>query len=224
MRDILKDKEYLEAFISRQCSRIEELQESLLEVDRYNERIISNINSIIFQSFLEVLFAKYSVGNDVGEIKGYFLKNLSFFEASYETGNYAFYLQYIALARLLNIDEFATNRIRKTLSKGNTNDAFYNFILSGNYEGRDWKFIQKYKEVIEANPEDRVQLVKKLLSKWYVSNRSSYWYDFHKQTERSLYFGYWALEIAALVKVLNIPDDSFKDKKYYPYDLVHFGG
>ncbi|WP_428714947.1 PoNe immunity protein domain-containing protein [Streptococcus suis] len=39
-----------------------------------------------------------------------------------------------------------------------------------------------------------------------------------------LYFGYWALEIAALVKVLNIPDDSFKNHKYYPYDLVHFGG
>lgn len=88
---------------------------------------------------------------------------------------------------------------------------------------KDIKQFRPWVAELYQKPYERETIISKQLSNWYKSQRSSYFYGYDKEKE-PLYFGYWALEVAALVKVLNIPDDSFKDKKYYPYDLVHFGG
>lgn len=226
MRDQLQTKEYFTQFILESQNRFHNADskiQSLLEGEKVQGNL-SILRHTAFQSRFETLLAKYSRGDDISEIKENYLLGISSFENKYTSGNYSNYLQYIALSTLLNVDNASKIRLKKVLQDNGTNDALYNFLLFGKFEGRNWKFIEKYKNIIEADAEDRVQLVKKLLSKWYVSNKSAYWYDFHKYTDRYLYYGYWALEVAALVKVLNIPDASFKDNKYYPYDLVHFGG
>lgn len=109
------------------------------------------------------------------------------------------------------------------LAKHGQNDALHNFILTGEYQARVWDYIADFKQVIKANKKERIKLVEKLLSKWYVSRQDEYWYGNHRMEDRLLYFGYWAGDVAALVKILKIPDDTFKDQKYYPHDLVHFG-
>jgi len=38
----------------------------------------------------------------------------------------------------------------------------------------------------------------------------------------SHFLGFWAWEVALIVKFLGIDDSSFKDNDFYPYDLVHF--
>lgn len=57
-----------------------------------------------------------------------------------------------------------------------------------------------------------------LQKKWYISHRDSYWFDSHKSKEK-LYFGYWAFEVAALMKVMNIDAADLNGAKYFPYDL-----
>lgn len=37
-----------------------------------------------------------------------------------------------------------------------------------------------------------------------------------------MYKGYWAWEVATVVKVKGLYDTSFKDNPYYPYDMVHW--
>jgi hypothetical protein len=39
--------------------------------------------------------------------------------------------------------------------------------------------------------------------------------------DRTSFFGYWAFEAAAVVKMLQIPDSTLLDNPYYPRDLVH---
>ncbi|MGT2716678.1 PoNe immunity protein domain-containing protein [Streptococcus respiraculi] len=226
MRDRLQTKEYFEQFILESQMRVDTADGKILSLLN-GEEVRGNLSILrdtAFQSRFEILLARYSLGEGITEIKNSFLQSISAFENKYEPGNYSVYLQYIALSTLLNVDDNIRNRIHTILLDKKTDDAFYNFLLFGEFEGRQWKFIEKYKDIIEADSDSRIELVERLLSKWYVRNKSSYWYNSHKATNRCLYFGYWALEIAALVKILDIPDDSFKDHKYYPYDLVHFGG
>jgi hypothetical protein len=52
--------------------------------------------------------------------------------------------------------------------------------------------------------------------------KDDYWIDLHKSKQANNYFGYWAWEVAAIVKIKGIDDSSLKTHKYYPYDAVHW--
>ena len=55
-----------------------------------------------------------------------------------------------------------------------------------------------------------------------------YWYQANKRPSRHptdrLYCGYWAWDIAAVVRVWGLDDSSFCDHKYYPKELAHYLG
>jgi hypothetical protein len=62
--------------------------------------------------------------------------------------------------------------------------------------------------------------IKDYLEVWYSLHQTDPWYNTHLRD--SGYSGYWAWEVAALVKVIGLNDSSFKDNPYYPYDMVHW--
>lgn len=135
-------------------------------------------------------------------------------------------LQFIALGVLLNVDLFDDNEFLSLLDKFEVSHGVIDILMNkGNVADvssyKDIKQFRPWVAELYQNPDEREAIISKQLSNWYKTQRSSYFYGYDKEKE-PLYFGYWALEVAALVKVLNIPDDSFKDNKYYPYDLVHF--
>ena len=89
-----------------------------------------------------------------------------------------------------------------------------------------------------SSPEERVELVKRYLDDWptYIGQVEGATIGFNASTAtrnvNSLddllkamndhYVGFWAWEVALIVKFLGIDDSSFKGSDFYPYDLVHF--
>ena len=57
---------------------------------------------------------------------------------------------------------------------------------------------------------------------WYKGHDESHWHGTLENDNLSYYFGYWAWEVAAIVKINGIDDTALKNQKYYPYDAVHW--
>lgn len=72
----------------------------------------------------------------------------------------------------------------------------------------------------DENQEDICDKLKSYLDKdWYKSHKDCYWYNSHKRYPDSFY-GYWAFEVAAIVKIKGLDDSTFRDNKYYPDRLL----
>lgn len=81
---------------------------------------------------------------------------------------------------------------------------------------------RKLFKVFDAAPEKRPVLMAKYLDEWYHASRREPYIDQHFDGERSDYYftGYWSWEAAAVTWLLNIDDSSYRDKPFYPRDLV----
>jgi Domain of unknown function (DUF1911) len=81
----------------------------------------------------------------------------------------------------------------------------------------------RLQKVFEAAPDKRPALMAAFLDTWYRGNKGTYWWDGHAIIDRGglAYSGYWCFEAAAVVKLLDIDDSSFRDNEYYPADLLH---
>jgi hypothetical protein len=62
--------------------------------------------------------------------------------------------------------------------------------------------------------------VKEYLEQWYELRHETTWYNSH--TRDNGFSGYWAWDVAAVVKLMGLDDSSFKDNPVYPYDIVHW--
>lgn len=86
-----------------------------------------------------------------------------------------------------------------------------------------------YEPLVEAvyagTPDEASRLLADYCSGWYgaFANLSKYWHDTHlTMTETDgAYFGYWALEAAAIAYLYDI-DDSAVDHMVYPRDLIEY--
>ena len=67
-----------------------------------------------------------------------------------------------------------------------------------------------------------IEQFKVYLKSWYKNSKDAFWHDTHKITKGNIFFGYWAWEAAALVKIYGLDDTELKDTEYYPYDAVHW--
>lgn len=226
MRDKLKNNDYFELFVSKQFQRINNFEKKLLDIEAWDEKIIRNIKNAIFKISFEILLAKYSKGEDIALIREDYMNTIPKYKAVFSEIIDVNSLQFIALGVLLNVDLFDDKEFLSLLDKFEVSHGVIDILMNkGNVaDVSSYKDIKQFRPWIAElyqNPDEREAIISKQLSNWYRSQRGNYFYGYDKK-EEPLYFGYWALEVAALVKVLNIPDDSFKDKKYYPYDLVHF--
>lgn len=228
MRDQLKNNDYFELFISKQFQRLSNFETRLLDIEALDEKIIKNIKHAIFKISFEILLARYSKGDDLTLLKEDYIKSIPKFKAVFSEIIDVNILQFIALSVLLNVNLFDDKEFLLLLDKFEVSHGVIDILMNKENvaDFSSYKDIKQFRPWIEELyqlPDEREIIISNQLSNWYRSQRSNYFYGYDKKKE-PLYFGYWALDIAALVKVLNIPDDSFKDHKYYTYDLVHFGG
>jgi len=76
----------------------------------------------------------------------------------------------------------------------------------------------------DASPSEKKSLLKTFLDDWYSSSWQSAWYNNHEKEDDEennwdFYFGYWSLEAALIVNLLNIEDLRFNSHWHYPSDL-----
>jgi len=74
-------------------------------------------------------------------------------------------------------------------------------------------------KIFASNKEDAEQLMKEYLEKYYYTKE-----NLDRDYDPKDSSGMWSWEAAAIVKVMNLDDSSFKDNQYYPYDLAHWNG
>jgi len=110
-------------------------------------------------------------------------------------------------------------------------DTLYEDLLAYGLEGRvdvDTWFHESYRDCINSvyddSDEESLTDLNAYLENWYSSMSSVDWHDSHLDLseERGLYFGYWAIEAAALAYLLELDDTSLHRHIVYPKDLVEF--
>jgi len=152
----------------------------------------------------------------------------------------------ISLTLLCGLDSDYFNKIVKILKRDEINDTLINFIITSKvpeWNGKNgWIQESPYirlQPIIDIEKEEEgILLIKNYLENiWYQEHADdelpSYWVDLHKKSKDlprnslnyhpdNVFFGYWAWETAAIVKIKGWNDESLKDVNYYPYDAVHW--
>jgi len=93
------------------------------------------------------------------------------------------------------------------------------------------------KALSSSSSEERIEIIERYLQDWpkyvgqikggaigfnaYTTSKNSTLDDLLKGMSDH-YVGFWSWEVALIVKLFGIDDSSFKDRDFYPYDLVHF--
>ena len=103
------------------------------------------------------------------------------------------------------------------------------FDLSGRFELDRWYHDAPYRDLINTmyrdTDEESLADFERYLKNWYKSLAKAPWHDSHLNIEDDScagYFGYWAIEAAALAYLLEFDDSTFRDHLVYPKDLVDF--
>ncbi|KGQ41684.1 hypothetical protein JP28_12255 [Gallibacterium anatis] len=79
-------------------------------------------------------------------------------------------------------------------------------------------------EIIEAETHKKGKLLKQYLKGWYKSNKDTYWYNYHKENNGKLFFGYWSFESAVLALLLdiNVSIEEIDAMSVFPKDYFYW--
>ena len=222
MRDKLKDEAYFKAFLLDKDEEISEIETLIENLPKENKVGLRNGREFLQQFYKEKLMAMYSSGSPVADLKEPFLKMLNYAELTVDAnlGNFKT-TEILALAVLFDIVD---DRLLSVAEKSEENEKLFDIFLQ--YLNSDWSTGSSetiYDCLLEAAYSDTPEknLLIYLNKKWYREHRDADWYH-SARSKQNIYCGYWATEVAALVKILNISDDTLKTCSYYPYEMVHF--
>ncbi|AWL79256.1 PoNi-like cognate immunity protein [Capnocytophaga canimorsus] len=257
VRDLLNTIEGYEEIIQFDNQAIKKLKEKIADlliceekgIQKFplpNLEVIKNTKGTIINYYLNLIFAKYSAGYDISEIKTDFLhlltitdelwqeKSLTEFtyqksEPYYGTDEYELVLNLISLGILLNCNDKEFEKIIKIRDKVPTKNILLDFFLSfkdkrnihkEQSKGNTYKGLNEL--ILKNDVSSLINDLKIYLSKsWYKERSYAGWHNSHK-SKHNIYTGYWSFESGALVKILGLDDTLLKDQKYYPYDMVHW--
>ena len=172
-----------------------------------------------------ILIARYSKGDEISLLEEEYLKLVDDWEEVWDPGYYNKALRMISLAALFEIDKIHVKRMKDMLRKSDVHDWVFDFILNSlddeQTEVSEKLLFPKYLSTLQkvVLEENKIELLKKYLFKWY--NGDCGCYGAHK-SKQNIYYGYWSFEAGAIAKILNLNNSSLKNTKYYPYDLVHY--
>ncbi|AIO36605.1 hypothetical protein DM39_4666 [Burkholderia cenocepacia] len=110
-------------------------------------------------------------------------------------------------------------------------DGLYEDLLAYAINGRidvetclHESYIDCLNSIYGETDDERLTDLNAYLAQWYASMKEVSWHDSHLDlsNEWGLYFGYWAIEAAALAYILELDDTSLHEHIAYPKDLVDF--
>jgi len=182
----------------------------------------------LFTELLTKTIAQYSIQEDSSVIKetlnlsiDSFLDDILFEEGSY---SYDKLMWIFALAILYDIEQDRFEQMSEVIKLSGVKDNLLDIFIQ--YKIPSWEMsntgfveFQAYKSLNGVNT---IEQIKPYLKNWYKNSKNAFWYDQHKNTKVNNFYGYWAWEAAALVKVYGLDDSELKDTEYYPYDAVHW--
>ena len=142
------------------------------------------------------------------------------------TGDYWEALQLVCFSILFAQPEHLPTIMDILAYENDEQDALLDKLVSPWLPDRDISNIylrqlpyRKLDKVFAAKEEDRPKLMSQYLDEWYGASKREPYHDQHKS---SFFPGYWSLEAATVTVILRIDDSSYRDKPYYPKDLVDY--
>jgi hypothetical protein len=243
-----KDKKYFEAFINK-LSEINEDNRRKLANGEIQPRNLDTFKYTWFVRDIKILIAKYSKGDNKEILKNELIGLLNIMPEYWKPhvaclkdrkGNllnlyildcYIYVRWLLSLSILLDVPDSEFRVLTNFLERDSINDALYDFLIASRIDGWDLSesmLLEKPKnrilEIIQINnKEDCQKNIKQYLEKeWYQTYKYFGFYNNHKKPENMwLFYGYWAFEVAAIVKIKGLDDSSFQDNKYYPHRLLY---
>lgn len=231
-----KNKKYFDKEIKREIERISREKENFAYYIEKNGPLNAGRYVIACNSRIGLLETRYSAGEEIAPLKELLIEAFSYlYQIIPEEFEYNYYfIRYSSLYILLfGVDDPATELV-DFLNKWEEQQkqptmkpiALIYLIL-----GQEVKEVSKYKyrpftvltKLVKI--EDKIKLeaeIKNYLdTEWYELNAKDD-YGFTSHLRDFGYSGYWAWEVAAIVKRLGLDDRTFRDNPYYPKDMVHW--
>ncbi len=207
------------------------METGLANPDRFRE-----LKSAIFDNYLDIAQAQFSNEDKKENIRQTVLNSITAFEDSFEFvkgfGQYDDMVWLLSLAILCNIDEAHFTRIVNVLQRDKANDRLLEKLIhyklpNERLSGYGNNYIQRepysHLDSLVVGYNKTTTYIKQYLDKkWYQGHSDAAWHNTHLNTKVNCFAGYWAWEVAALVKIYGIDDTSLQSQKYYPFRAVHW--
>ena len=152
----------------------------------------------------------------------------------YVLSGYDEMLWMLSLGCLLDVDESNYRLLLDIIDRDDVKDNLYEYIISYKMKNRHSITSESYEKyfyvpkafetlrnaIVESNKKEVEKLICRFITnEWYKNHKGVGWYSSHKSVHNT-YSGYWSYETAAIVKIMKIDDNSFRDCPYYPKDLL----
>ncbi|MBW3510660.1 PoNe immunity protein domain-containing protein [Janthinobacterium sp. NKUCC06_STL] len=211
----------------------------------------SRVSGVIAYITCKNFFLNYTAGESIAVLRDSFISVVEAYERasryyreytkSSDSPNFGFQeiddferiIQLVGLAILLHQRELIP-RIHSLISNSvyDRKDAMYEELIGHDLPDRPfldaWYHQLPYLHLLNATDEEdseaKIAKMEQYLKVWYASMKNAGWHDSHLDVREDggAYFGYWAIEAAAIVYLYNIKDSSFRNHIVYPKDLVDF--
>jgi len=173
----------------------------------------------------------YSIGANIQDLIPIFRESLDNFLQGFSDDfkNNTLTIQILSFIVLLNMSEKdlpdLTRFIEKWEDNNSINDDFkpcslVYYFINNKKERKVYEPFDMLYNITQLPKEKAEEAIKEYLDKWYEMHKDEPWYNTHLREKG--YSGYWAWEVGAVVKKMNLDDNSFKDHPFYPYDMVHW--
>lgn len=228
VRDWNRDEAYFDQFIARK-ERLDAEWMGRVERGEVREDRVPSVKDEIALSLLQTTEASYSRGDPMPEVARRARVALDYLESgdfwlgggSYEG------LRVASLMALVSEDPGEPARLRPLVTDPGREEWAFDLVLGEDPAAiageRGIRYYAGMRAVWDARPDERPGELRRQVSLWYTKRRSEYWWGFHRKADRDdLYFGYWALEYAALARRLGVDDSALEGARYYPYELAHW--
>lgn len=216
----------------------------LLENDSLS--IVSSYRENIVSDSIELVFAKYSIGMPIEDIKKDYLvaleemflvwndRTINSFshndsEPFYDTDEYWKIMQIISLGILFNVVSREKMQILSIRDKIAAPDLILDFLCA---------YLDERKYSFEQSVGDNYHGLVKTIKDFATKNaacaindylRKQWLRDYKRQgfitthnSKFNIHRGYWSFESGAIMKILNADDSILKGQQFYPYDMVHW--
>ncbi|MBL0017599.1 MAG: DUF1911 domain-containing protein [Bacteroidetes bacterium] len=183
-----------------------------------------------YQAQLFLAIAGYGRGDALADVRAAVRKAVQQLESDSQTPSQPFdfqdHAQFYATIWGLSLSMLFGDPSNAFLERGAGQDAVFDTLLK--FTGADIVPTEKlirplpYAHWLKAaaDPKNAAAEIQEYLRLWYAGMSQTPWHDTHIHQDPA-FFGYWAFELAALVKAADISDSGFSDNIFYPRDLVH---
>lgn len=235
-RDKHRDPFYFYNFLERIKPTTEWLLNGYVDAKNNNNKVgIKNWSKGLSEGLYTMPSIWYSMGESIDmDWQRFYLEYIVYYQNCINkdliNGGYQFSSKILAIGILLNIDKNVFEKISERYIEEGYTDFILDSLIHFQYPSHPIvetlqfpkeTYIQRLSAILRSTSKQEAEATIKdtLENHFYCKETLQAAYRSHK-TE--FYVGYWAWELAAMVKVMELDDNSFKDSLFYPYDMVHW--